>query len=214
MAPHVRTLARRCRHEIEKIKGSRFIGTAEPLADPARLEPLLAELRRELARANHHCWAYRTGGEEPTHRSSDDGEPGGSAGRPILRQLEALELTDTVVVVSRIFGGTKLGVGGLVRAYSQAARETLERAEIRVITLTKRIALSFPYECTGTVETLLERDGARIVSRTYDAATRLVVEVTRGTEETLREALRSGTGDRVSLSLPPEEPGDTRSREP
>jgi len=149
------TVASRFRGEVERIKGSRFLADVAPVVTPEEAEAFLAEVRAELDDATHHCWAYRLGCRSPRFRSSDDGEPGGSAGRPILQQLEGHELSDAVVVVTRWFGGTKLGVGGLMRAYGGAAGHALDRVERRVVVIRRELSITYPYECSGAVEGLL-----------------------------------------------------------
>ena len=102
-----------------KIKGSRFIGIISPVADKVNAEKILIEIRKEFRNATHNCFAYRINSQE--FRYSDDGEPSGTAGRPILSMIDKYQLQRVVLVVTRYFGGTKLGTGGLIRAYSQSA---------------------------------------------------------------------------------------------
>lgn len=155
MSPQFRTIAQELRFEPEKTKGSRFIATAAPAQDEDEVEALLARVRKEFHDARHTCYAWRLGQERESFRFQDDGEPTGSAGRPILQQIEGRELVDVVVAVTRYFGGTKLGVGGLMRAYGGAAGDVLDQAEIRTITITRRIWIEHPYECSGAVQGLL-----------------------------------------------------------
>ena len=108
-----------------KIKGSRFIAEALPVSDVSEAEHALASIRKRDYDATHHCSAWRIGKKGETFRYSDDGEPNSSAGLPIFRQIEGKALTNTMVVVVRYYGGTKLGTGGLVRAYGDAAKEAL-----------------------------------------------------------------------------------------
>ena len=152
-----RTVRGPSRYEPERTKGSRFIAAISPAQDVQAAEAFVASLRSEYDDASHHCFAWRLGPDGETFRSSDDGEPGGSAGRPILLQIEGHDLTDTVVVVTRYFGGTKLGVGGLVRAYGGAAGQALDRAEILITEITRTLHIEYPYECTGAVEALFAR---------------------------------------------------------
>ena len=116
-----RTVATRVSHEIPKIKGSRFIATVAPAGSRAAAEAIVEALRDCHPGARHTCFAYRLGAAGDVFRYADDGEPSGTAGRPILRQIEGRGLTAMVVVVTRYFGGTKLGAGGLLRAYAAAA---------------------------------------------------------------------------------------------
>ncbi len=122
-----KTIATRVRTEPDPIKRSRHIATALPITSPDDLTLALEAVRREFPSANHHAWAMVVG---TVVRCSDDGEPSGSAGRPILARIEGAGLTDVLVIVSRIFGGTKLGVGGLVRAYGGAAAAALDAAVV------------------------------------------------------------------------------------
>ena len=108
--------------EVDKIKGSRFIVTVSPISTENHFKDILSSLQKAHPNANHHCWAWRLAGDS-RERSSDDGEPSGSAGEPILQRMRRAELIDSMIVVTRYFGGTKLGVGGLVRAYGGAAGE-------------------------------------------------------------------------------------------
>lgn len=118
-------LQARVRFEAERVKGSLFIGTAAPISNEDEARELLASVEAEWPDASHHCWAWRIS-SPAIDRASDDGEPSGSAGRPMLAMLTGRDLVDTAVIVSRWFGGTKLGVGGLVRAYGSTAAATLD----------------------------------------------------------------------------------------
>ena len=157
--PTYNTLAQLTSLEIPKIQGSRFIATAFP----AREESEVVEQRLRLAKlyptANHHCWAWR--GEDPQKfRCSDDGEPYGSAGIPILKAIEGRELSATAVIVTRIFGGTKLGVGGLVRAYTAASCNVLDLSPRVEQVLTVAVTLDYGYPHTPQVEAMLHRFAA------------------------------------------------------
>lgn len=118
------TVAERSRHIAEPAKGSRFMATISPVSSETEAKGFLADVAAEFPDASHHCWAWRLA-TPAIERAGDDGEPSGSAGRPILAQLTGRDVMDVAVVVSRWFGGTKLGVGGLARAYGGAAAEAL-----------------------------------------------------------------------------------------
>ncbi|WP_285041155.1 YigZ family protein [Plantibacter sp. LMC-P-059a] len=153
------TIAAPVQHELV-VKKSRFIGLAHPLASPDDAEQVIARVKKQAWDARHHCVAMVTGLLGDQARSSDDGEPSGTAGMPILEVLRRRELTDVVVVVTRYFGGVKLGAGGLVRAYSSAASETLDLATIvRRETLTQA-TLVVPHADAGRYDHLL-RDWAQ-----------------------------------------------------
>lgn len=194
------TVAGELRHEIEKVKGSRFIATVAPAESARSAEALVERVRGELADARHHCWARRNGPTGDDYRFSDDGEPGGSAGRPILQQIEGLALTNVVCVVTRYFGGTKLGVGGLVRAYGGAAREGLGRATVQRVEITETIALDYPYACSGAVEVLLGSLGLTPVTADYGAEVRLLLQVPVGRADEFERRFRDATAGRGSAA--------------
>lgn len=187
--------------EIDKIKGSRFWAFARPVADEAEARAFVEELRG-LHKAGHHCHAWRLGlGEDPLTRSSDDGEPGGTAGRPILREIEARGLRDVCVVVLRWFGGTKLGTGGLVRAYGGAARALLEEAPTHEVVVTQRARLRFDYGDTALVEGVLRERGLSPAASDYGADVSLAVDVPPEELEALEQSLSDATGGRLRLKL-------------
>ena len=119
---------------VYKEKGSKFIAIASPVGSVDEVKLQLDKLRKQYHDARHHCYAYRIGYEPIEFRQNDDGEPSGTAGKPILGQIQSFELTNTLVVVIRYFGGVKLGTGGLIQAYRTAARTSLENGKI----ITKR----------------------------------------------------------------------------
>ena len=112
-----------------KDNGSRFIAFAYPVETEARIKEIVASLKKEYHDARHHCYAYRLGYKADVFRANDDGEPSGSAGRPILGQIDSRGLSDVLVVVVRYFGGIKLGIPGLIRAYKTSAEDALSQAE-------------------------------------------------------------------------------------
>jgi len=197
--PTYRTLAARCEHEIDKIKGSRFIAWAAPTPTPAAAEELVAEARDAYSDARHHCWAYRTGEAGAVFRSSDDGEPSGSAGRPILQQIDSAELTGVAVVVVRYFGGTKLGVGGLMRAYGAAAAACLERATVTTVVVTRRVAFEYPYECTSAVEAQLKSYELEPRASDYGENVRCSLDVPAERVQAFLDDLNESTAGRLNV---------------
>jgi uncharacterized YigZ family protein len=165
------------RHEIDKISGSRFIADAAPVSSEEDALAFVARMRAEFHDARHHCWAYRLGPGGEGWRSSDDGEPSGSAGSPILKQLKGHDVTELVVVVTRYFGGTKLGVGGLMRAYGGAAAAALERASIAQVIVTERVVVTHEYELSSPVQGVLARAGIVPVESEYGEEVKIVLEV-------------------------------------
>ena len=135
-----------CDYEIEKIKGSRFIGYAFPLVSLDEFDQALQIVKLKYASARHYCWAYQGRGKDD-YRYSDDGEPSGTAGKPILQVIQGKGLSNTLVIVVRYFGGTKLGTGGLARAYASASKQVLDLCDIiemkKHVDLEMRISYSF-----------------------------------------------------------------------
>jgi len=196
------TLARPSHVEIPRIKGSRFIADAMPVESQEDAEREVEAVRKRYHDATHHCYGYRFGVTGEPYRSSDDGEPSGSAGAPILRQIEASGLSDVLVVVTRYFGGTKLGTGGLVRAYGEAASQALRAGRRRTRRLYGAFALSFSYDDTSPVMRLLDRFEARIIASKYGDATELKVDVPLSVVDAFLETFveeLSGRGRAVRL---------------
>lgn len=146
-------------HEIPKIKGSRFIGSVQHVASEQEARAHLERTRKAEHAARHHCWAWRLGEDGSTTRSSDAGEPSGSAGKPILAAIHGADLTFVSVVVTRYFGGTKLGVGGLVRAYGDAAAAALAACQVQTIVPTLDVVVGVPYDQLGLFEAFVAREG-------------------------------------------------------
>lgn len=175
------------RAEIRE-KGSRFLAVVGPAADEAAAKARLAVLEREMPGATHHCWAWRLG-SPPRERSSDAGEPAGTAGMPMLQVLRGAGLSDVMAVVVRWFGGTKLGKGGLARAYAAAVREALPGLPVADRVPTVRIAVEIPYEKVGAVKRLLRPPEVELETEEYGASARLGLAVHEDRQEALREAL-------------------------
>jgi len=143
-------------------KGSKFIGFAFPVRNDAEIKDALQQIKEIHPKATHHCYAFRLGINGENYRANDDGEPSGSAGLPIYNQLLAHNLTNTLVIVVRYYGGTKLGVSGLVRAYKESARAALAEAEIITEELQSGIEISFDFSQQNVIFTLLNKFNAKI----------------------------------------------------
>ena len=144
-----------------------------------QIEAALNQVKKREHKATHHCWAARIGIEDPASKYSDDGEPGGTAGRPILRQIESYQLTNTLVIVTRYYGGTKLGTGGLARAYGDAARSVLEKSGARTTILRDAVRVLFSYMDTSAAMHTIQQFDAVIESSTYHDETELMLAVRR-----------------------------------
>lgn len=194
------TIASETRAEL-KVQASRFIAAALPVATRAEAEQFLDRERRTYHDATHHCFAYRLGTDGRQFRFSDAGEPSGSAGKPILAAIDAQRLTNVIVVVTRYFGGTKLGVGGLVRAYSDAALLVLERAEKVTKYKTTLLEATFPHSHISGVMHVVSTVGAKIVDTTYDEDVHAVLEIRLAKAEELKTALVNKTRGNIALKI-------------
>lgn len=148
-------------------KKSRFLGAAYPVKSPEEAQEILAGIRKQYYDARHHCSAYVLGSDRLNKRSSDDGEPQGSAGAPILAVIDGAECTDVLIVVTRYFGGTLLGTGGLVRAYTAAAQAALADAGIVRMQEGEILALTMAYPFYDKVTYLLGQEGIKILDTQY-----------------------------------------------
>lgn len=202
--PVFRTLAAPHQVEIPKIKGSRFIADVAPVASEAEAKAFVESVRQVFPDASHHCWAWALAGD--VVRSSDDGEPGGTAGEPILKRILGAELEAVAVVVTRWFGGTKLGMGGLVRAYGGAAAAVLDEAEIVTRTQTVELRLSHAYGDSGAVTSVLTAHGLEPVSAEYGVEVVLAVAVPVEEVDVFVIELRDRTAGRV-VAEPCADPG-------
>ncbi|KAG7401641.1 hypothetical protein PHYBOEH_011592 [Phytophthora boehmeriae] len=189
-------------HEIAKRKGSRFISAAWPLsaggeACSALVKEHIETQRSKFPAANHHCYAYTT--MDGREFCSDDGEPHGTAGRPILASLQRAQLVDVCVVVTRIFGGVKLGPGGLIRAYGAAAQELLEQAEIvdKVPTQLLRVRTSFSY--VDVVKRACDHFTAEFVSQEYAQDAVFTLSVPEHNTTQFADFVRTKSSGRIEI---------------
>lgn len=181
--------AREARGELRD-RGSRFLAVVGPAVDEEELRARLDALAAEMPDATHHCWAARLGAP-PLERSSDAGEPSGTAGVPILQVLRGAELSDVVAVVVRWYGGTKLGKGGLARAYAGATREALAVLPVVRKVPTVEVDLELPYDRLGAVKRLIHPPEVELVDEEYGAEVHLRLAV----HESQRPALDAALAD-------------------
>jgi len=158
---------------IYREKASKFIGISLPANSEEEIRGKLSNIRKDFYDANHHCYAYRLGPEKVIYRSNDDGEPSGSAGKPILGQILSKDLSDILIVVVRYFGGTKLGIPGLIHAYRTAAREAVESGEIIEKKVTLEFIIRFEYQVMNEVMRILKDESAHITGQSFDQECKL-----------------------------------------
>ena len=187
-------------HREIKVKGSRFIASvlACRTADDVRRQ--ISEIKKKEYNATHHCWAYRLGIAGDTFRYGDDGEPSGTAGLPIYRQIEGHDFTDTLVVVTRYYGGTKLGTGGLARAYGDAAAAALDACTVVVETVRDRVSIRFAYADTSPAMHTIDGFDISIEASRYDEETELDLAIRRSQVSEFEAALIQNMAGRVKVT--------------
>jgi uncharacterized YigZ family protein len=186
-----------------RVKGSRFIAVAHPVADLEQAAAYREAERRRFHDATHHVLAarLRVGGQ----RFDDDGEPSGTAGRPVLAAIERTGLLDVAVIVTRYYGGTKLGTGGLGRAYGTAADLVLERTPARTVVAGRRVLLTYSYSDTGAVTRAVEAAGAKRLREGYGDVAELEVALPASGVAALRLEVTEATAGRAELAELPGE---------
>lgn len=186
--------------EIEiSIKKSRFITTVKPVKTQEEADEFLEKLRKKYWNATHNCYAYQIGERNEIQRFSDDGEPQGTAGKPILEVLKGEKLTDTLVVVTRYFGGTELGTGGLVRAYGKSAKEGVLAAGIIECVLMRRYVITIPYTLVGQIQYLLAENNYITEDESYTEDVRLTVLVEEDRCETFESQIIEHTSAEAGI---------------
>ncbi len=174
---------------LYKDKGSKFIGYAYPVKDEAAIKEKLEFIRQEHPKATHHCYAYRLGLDKNNYRTNDDGEPNGTAGKPMLGQIDSIGITNTLVVVVRYFGGTKLGVSGLIDAYKETTRETLAVATIITYKILDYYRIRCSYEQVQRVYHIVHQVQAQIISQELDILCAFEIAVTEEQRTMLEKKL-------------------------
>jgi len=160
---------------VYKEKGSRFIAFATAVVNQEEVKPIVDKIRKEYHDARHHCYAYMIGKERLNWRVNDDGEPSGTAGRPILGQINSYGLTNILIVVSRYFGGTLLGVNGLINAYRTAAADALNNAEKIECTLNEYYEVKYPYLSMNAVMKIFREEDIGQSGQSFELECSIVV---------------------------------------
>lgn len=182
-------------------KASRFIAFATPVSTEEEAKERLASIRKSYHDANHHCYAYRLGPTGDVYRINDDGEPSGTAGRPIFGQIQSRGLSDVLVVVTRYFGGTKLGVPGLIHAYRTAAEDALSKGIVVNKTLTDSIGVTFEYAKMNDVMKILKEPGIAILSQESGQVCTVRFSVRRSKSEEVRHRLSKIINISISINV-------------
>ena len=172
-----------------KEKGSKFIGFAFPVDNEKEVKAALGKVKEEHPKATHHCYAFRLGIKGENYRANDDGEPSGSAGLPIYNQLLANNVTQILLIVVRYYGGTKLGVSGLVKAYKESAKLTLESCEMITKELQSDLEIQFDFNQQNVIFTLLNKFGAKIIDFKTEENCKISAKLKTSEKENISEQL-------------------------
>jgi uncharacterized YigZ family protein len=193
------TLQTPCTHEI-KIKGSRFIAIGFPVGDEDAAMDILNGIRKKEYNATHHCYAYVVGVENEKFKYSDDGEPSGTAGRPIYQAITGKKLRNVIVIVVRYFGGVKLGTGGLTHAYGQAVAELLDKADIIEMLICDRVMLAVPFALYDRVQRIIHDSKYKIVGQTFSDEVALEIDIRRSQTEHFAAQIKELTGGQSAVT--------------
>ena len=169
MEDSFKTIAKFSGEHLYKIKNSKFFSHAYPVTSVEEIKELLTKIKKEHYQARHWCYAWRLGTDPIQYRANDDGEPSNTAGQPILGQLQSFQVTNTLVIVVRYFGGVKLGVGGLISAYRNSAMECLENSEIITQLITDTIELHFEYPLMNEVMRKIKQHNLDIKDQKFES---------------------------------------------
>jgi uncharacterized YigZ family protein len=183
-----------CRYE-ERVKGSRFVATARPVTSEAEANAFVEEIKKEFHDATHNCYAWKVGfGRSQRYRYYDNGEPSGTAGLPILKSLDARGVSNACIVVTRYFGGTKLGTGGLMRSYGKMAADLLRTCEIEKRFFTDTLTFDVEFDFVNVVHNIINTFDAELKNTDYgEAGVRFTVEVKASQMQAFKTKLADGT---------------------
>ena len=184
---------------LYKEKGSKFLAMAYPVSSQEEISQRLAELRKKYHDARHHCYAWRLGPEKTEYRVNDDGEPSGSAGKPIFGQIQSRDLSDVLIVVIRYFGGTLLGVGGLIRAYRAAASDALDRNQVIERKVYDRMKVDFSYDRMNAVMKMIKDFELEFEDQHFDLDCSLSLRVWKRKSEKVMLGFSKIEGCKIAL---------------
>ncbi|TFH34248.1 MAG: YigZ family protein [Bacteroidia bacterium] len=186
---------------VFKDRGSKFIAIASPAGSADEAMELIEEIRKEYHDARHHCYAYMIGTGDDTWRVNDDGEPSGSAGNPIMGQIKSFNITNVVIVVVRYFGGTLLGVGGLINAYRTSAKEALSSAVIIRGLIREKYLVEFPYTSMNSVMKIIKEENIEQSNQKFELDCSLVISIRKSAAERTKGQFEALDGVKCSLII-------------
>ena len=179
---------------LYKEKMSKFLAFAEPCRTLDEVKEVIGRYKKEYFDARHVCWAYMLGADRTNFRSNDDGEPSGTAGKPILGQINSFNLTDLCVVVVRYFGGIKLGTSGLIDAYKIAAQEALAAAQIEERIIEEQLTVHFEYPMMGEAMRIVKEEGATVLAQDFQVDCRLTLSLRKAAMKKMKSRFENTFG--------------------
>lgn len=185
--------------EIFKDKGSKFIAKAFPISSEEDIKYYLDNIRKTYHNAHHYCYAFKLGFDKHIYKINDDGEPAGSAGKPIYGQIQSFDLTNTLIVVIRYFGGIKLGIGGLMYAYKNSTKNVLEKAKIITKTINEIYEIRFPYSKMNEIMKSLKDYNIKIFDNKFDMNCSLKFSIRKKNATKIYEKLTKHTDIEVNF---------------
>jgi uncharacterized YigZ family protein len=193
------TITENGRYDLKE-KGSKFIGFAFRIASIGEADLIVQKNKKEYYDATHNCFAYRIGLDGNLFRFNDDGEPSGTAGKPILNAIDQLKVTDLLVIVNRYFGGTKLGVPGLIKTYHDSAYEAIKYSKIVTVIIKKKLLLRFEHRLISTVMHILSLKKITILEQLYDEHVNMKIEIRLSESDTFSKALFESLNGKIEIS--------------
>ncbi|AHB40913.1 Thymidylate synthase [candidate division SR1 bacterium RAAC1_SR1_1] len=206
-----KTITQQSTYEIPKIKGSRFFATLFPIESKEQAEEYLVQIKKQYHDATHNCSAYKVGVNlhydlfgtaiiDPAYKKvNDDGEPANTAGKPILSVLDGAGLQNILCVVTRYFGGTLLGVGGLIQSYSHTAKESLSHSQLVDKEITSQVSLAYDYDQVSLVQHLFSKYDAKVISDSYDQNIKQIVEINIGFINDFKKELSEKSNGKINI---------------
>lgn len=174
-----------------KDRGSKFLSFIFPVTNEQEIKDSLTQIKKDNPSANHYCYAWRLGADASAHRANDDGEPANSAGKPILGQLQSKDLTNALIIVVRYFGGTLLGVSGLINAYKTAAADAIVNSEIEEKFILFEYKIEFSFEDMNSVMKILKDTDSKILEQNFAGINSIVFRIKKQNTNQLEEGLKN-----------------------
>jgi len=186
-----KTIAQPSEEILYKEKNSKFFGYGFPITSEDEVKPLIETLKKQHPNAGHFCYAYQIGTNTTTYRANDDGEPNNSAGMPIYGQIQSFDVTNILIVVVRIFGGVKLGVGGLISAYKTTAQLTLENSTLIEKTIEVHYSIHFDYKNMNKVMRIIKEKNLEIVAQKMEMSCEIEIKTRKKNAEKIFDIFNS-----------------------